>query len=89
MASYAFQHDLTDGALTDDAAIAWALGVAEDGDVLIEYEETGLSHEQDPGSRCGLSDPALDQIRRWLRSRDLLLVATDTGLEAMSADRAP
>lgn len=81
MVSYAFTHNLTDGALTEAAAIRWARE-AQAGDHLIDYDETGLEHWQDPGSRCGLSDPALDEVHRILRERGLRLEATDEGLVA-------
>lgn len=57
MTSYAFDYDLTDGLLTDHIAVMWARNEARIDDVLIEYDETGLSARADPGSRCGLSDP--------------------------------
>lgn len=80
MASYAFDHALTDGALTDHRAVMWARNEARLGDVLIEYAETGLEPGDDPGSRCGLSDPALAEMGRHLADRGLRLEATDVGL---------
>lgn len=80
MTSYAFDNDLTDGTLTDHTAVLWARNEARLGDVLIEYDETGLSAGADPGSRCGLSDPALAEIDSYLAARDLRLEATDIGL---------
>jgi hypothetical protein len=52
----------------------------EAGEYLVEYEDTGLTAEQDPGSRCGFGDDELDQISRWLGERGLKLEADDVGL---------
>lgn len=65
--------------LTD--AISWAR-TADAGDYLIHYEDTGLSAEEDPGSRCGFGDDELDAIRASLRGRGLTLEADDRGLVA-------
>ncbi len=53
---------------------------AESGDYLVEYEDTGMTAEEDPGSRCGYDDQQLDQVGRWLRERGLKLTADDRGL---------
>lgn len=84
MTSYAWDHDLTDGLLTDHIAVMWSRNEARLDDVLIEYDETGLAHSDDPGSRCGLSDPALAEIDSHLAARDLRLEATDIGLVVVS-----
>jgi hypothetical protein len=65
-------------------ALTWAAS-AEDGEYLVEYEDTGMTAEQDPGSRCGYDDAELDQIRRALADRDLTLIADDRGLMALAA----
>ena len=67
------------GAITD--ARTWA-HTADAGDYLITYAASGMTHEQDPGSRCGLGDDALDAIEAILRARDLTLTADDRGLVA-------
>lgn len=64
-------------------ALRWAAD-AEAGSYLVEYEDTGLTDAQDPGSRCGYSDDELDQIRRALGDRDLTLTADDRGLVAQA-----
>jgi len=63
------------------AALSWA-GEAGPGDYLIHYEDTGLTDEEDPGSRCGFDDAELDAIRVTLRRRGLTLSADDRGLVA-------
>jgi len=63
------------------AAREWAAS-ASAGDYLVEYEDTGMTAEQDPGSRCGYDDQQLDEIRRILAGRDLTLEADDRGLVA-------
>lgn len=83
MTSYAFTNDLTDGAMTAADACAWARG-AEDGDSLIDWDESGLSDAEDRGNRAGLSDPTLDDVERILSSRGLSLEATDEGLVAVA-----
>lgn len=65
--------------LTD--AIHWTR-TAEAGDYLITYEDSGLTHEEDPGSRCGFDDQELAQIELAQRQRDLALGADDRGLRA-------
>lgn len=58
---------------------AWARE-ADEGDYLVEYEDTGMTADEDPGSRCGYDDQQLDQLKRWLADRDLALEADDVGL---------
>ena len=70
-----------EASLTD--ALDWAV-TAEPGDYLVTYEDTGMTAAQDPGSRCGYDDSELDQIRRMLGRRDLLLTADDRGLVAQA-----
>jgi len=65
-------------------ALLWAAAAAP-GEYLIEYEDTGLTDAQDPGSRCGYDDRELDQIRAALRTRGLTLAADDRGLVAGEA----
>lgn len=65
--------------LTD--ALIWATA-AEVGDYLIEYEDTGLTHDEDSGSRCGFDDAELAEIHRVLSGRGLTLMADDRGLVA-------
>lgn len=72
--------------MTKQEAIEWARG-AEEGEYLIEYEDTGLSAAQDPGSRCGFDDAELDAIRCELARRDLSLEADDQGLIAVEIQR--
>lgn len=62
-------------------ALYWARDT-EAGDYLIEYEDSGLSDEEDPGSRCGFDDRELAEIERVLGERGLKLVADDCGLAA-------
>lgn len=64
-------------------ALDWA-STAEAGDYLVQYEDTGMSHDDDPGSRCGYDDAELAQIRDSLRERDLTLTADDRGLVAVA-----
>lgn len=66
-------------------ALEW-VRTASDGNYLVKYEDTGLTDEQDPGSRCGYSDPELNEIRAALQARGLTLQADDQGL--MAARRA-
>lgn len=66
-------------------AIAWARS-ADMGDYLIRYEDTGLSHAEDPGSRCGFGDDELDEISAVLRARGMRLTADDQGLVAQAAE---
>lgn len=63
------------------AALKWARSAAA-GDYLIEYKDTGMTAEQDPGSRCGYDDAQLDEIRHVLGRRGLTLEADDRGLVA-------
>lgn len=65
------------------AAREWASS-ASAGDYLVEYEDTGMTAEEDPGSRCGYDDQQLDEIRALLRKRDLTLEADDRGLMAQA-----
>lgn len=81
MTSYAFTHDMTEGTMTAADACAWARG-AEDGDHLIDWDESGLEAYEDTGNRAGLSDPTLDDVRRILSGRGLRLEATSAGLVA-------
>lgn len=53
---------------------------AELGSYLAEYWDG----ERDPGSRCGLSDQALDSVRRALRPRGLRIEADDTGIRVVA-----
>lgn len=55
---------------------------AEVGSYLAEYWDG----ERDPGSRCGLSDQALDSVRRTLRSRGLRIEADDTGIRVVAIE---
>lgn len=64
-------------------ARAWARS-AEDGDYLVEYEDTGMTDVEDVGSRCGYDDFELAEIESILRARDLTLRADDVGLQAAS-----
>jgi len=66
-------------------ALEWAAWAAV-GEYLIEYEDSGLTDEQDPGSRCGFGDDELDAIRSALSNRGLSLTADDRGLRADVAD---
>lgn len=52
-------------------AFAWARSAAA-GTYLIRYEDTGLSAEEDPGSRCGFDDRELAEIGAVLRGREPL-----------------
>ena len=63
------------GAVRKLRTVAWA-ATAERGDYLARY----VDGENDPGSRCGYSDSALDEIRRALVTRGLTLRADDMGL---------
>jgi hypothetical protein len=65
--------------MTMAEARAWALEASE-GEYLVEYEDTGMKAEEDPGSRCGFDDQQLDELGRILRARDLKLTADDVGL---------
>jgi hypothetical protein len=67
--------------LTD--ALAWAR-TAEAGEYLVEYEDTGMTDVEDPGSRCGYSDADHWEINRVLGRRNMMLVADDRGLVAQS-----
>lgn len=71
--------------LTD--ALAWAQ-TADAGTYLITYEDSGLTNDEDPGSRCGFSDPELDEIRDVLWARDLRLDTDDLGLIAVAVEEA-
>jgi hypothetical protein len=71
------------------AAIRYFFETASDGDYLITYEESGLTTEEDPGSRCGLGDDYLAEIETELRKRGLTLVADDEGLVARTYVEAP
>lgn len=73
---YEYEASLTD-------ALSWA-ATATAGEYLVEYEDTGMTAEEDPGSRCGYDDAELHQIRRALAKRDLTLDADDRGLYARS-----
>jgi hypothetical protein len=64
-------------------ALHWARN-AEDGDYLVDWDETGMSDQDDPGSRAGYDDDELDQIRNALEKNDLTLEADDVGLRATS-----
>jgi len=64
-------------------ALTWAASAAA-GDYLVEYEDTGMTDRDDPGSRCGYDDRGLDEIRRVLERRELTLTADDRGLVARS-----
>lgn len=76
--------DVSDGDGPDlGAALAWA-ETAVAGEYLVEYEDTGLTEAEDPGSRCGYDDAELAQIQRALAARDLRLAADDRGLVAQS-----
>lgn len=65
------------------AAIAWAR-TAKAGAYLFEYEATGMTDVDDPGSRCGYSDSDLAEIESVLGRRDMTLVADDRGLVAQT-----
>ena len=67
--------------MTMSEAVAWARA-AEAGDYLVEYEDTNMTAEEDPGSRCGFGDDELAEIERILRERDLSLEVDDVGLVA-------
>lgn len=69
-------------AVSFEAARAWARE-AVDSEYLIEYADAPRG--ADPGSRCGLADDELDEIRRILAKRDLRLMADDLGLRAQRA----
>lgn len=71
--------------LTD--AIRWTR-TATAGDYLITYDDSGLTHDEDPGSRCGFGDAELAAIEQLLEARDLTLTADDRGLVAAAADSA-
>lgn len=71
--------------MTLSDAISWAQS-ADVGDYLIHYEDTGLTHEEDPGSRCGFDDRELAEIGAVLRSRDMRLTADDRGLVAQAVE---
>ena len=64
---------------------AWARE-AEAGDYLVKYGYTGVTADEDPGSRCGYDDQQLDQVGRWLRDRGLKLTTNDVGLVVKSVD---
>ena len=51
-----------------------------------EYIGTYDDAFQDHGSHCGYSDTELDQIRQWLRSRDLTIRADDRGLRVVALE---
>lgn len=65
--------------MTNAELTTWAR-TAESGDYLAEYEDDGLTAEEDTGSRCGYDDQQLDAVARVLRERNLRLVADDCGL---------
>jgi hypothetical protein len=65
------------------SALVWAR-TAKAGEYLVEYEDTGMTDVEDPGSRCGYSDLALDEIGHVLLRRNLTLTADDRGLVAQS-----
>lgn len=64
-------------------ALSWAR-TAEVGEYLVEYEDTGMTDVEDPGSRCGYSDAELSEVQQVLGRRDLLLVPDDRGLVAQA-----
>lgn len=67
--------------MTITDAMTWARS-ADAGDYLLRYEDTGLTHGEDPGSRCGFDDRELAEIGTVLRGRGLQLQADDQGLIA-------
>lgn len=67
--------------MTTQEAIAWAKTAAA-GDTMIAYEDSGLTDQEDPGSRCGFGDDELAEIESVLSDRGLTLSATDVGLVA-------
>lgn len=77
------QTDAEDHVASLSDALSWAASAA-DGDYLVEYDDTGMTDTQDPGSRCGYDDIELDQIRRALADREMTLVADDRGLVAQA-----
>lgn len=80
---YAFRVTEKSPPMTLAEAIRWARTAAA-GDRLIDYDETGLTDAQDPGSRCGFDDAELADIEAVLRHNDLTLTADDRGLVAES-----
>jgi len=66
-------------------ALSWASD-ADAGDYLITYEATGMSTEDDPGSRCCYGDDELAAIGAVLRQRGLRLAADDRGLVAVAIE---
>ena len=56
------------------------------GEYLITYEDSGLTAEEDPGSRCGLGDDYLAEIEAELNKRGLTLEADDVGLVARNKE---
>lgn len=65
--------------MTLSDAIVWARTCDAD-DYLVRYADSGLSDDEDPGSRCGFDDSELAEIESALRGRDLTLTADDRGL---------
>lgn len=65
------------------AGIAWAR-TAKAGEYLVTYAETGMTDDEDPGSRCGYSDLGLEEIRRVLSHDGLTLTADGRGLVAQA-----
>lgn len=63
----------------------WAR-TAKAGEYLVTYAQSGLTDAEDPGSRCGYSDPELDDLGRTLRERGLSLEADDRGLCAVAVE---
>lgn len=74
--------------MIDDIASAmrWARAAVQ-GDYLITYEDSGLTDDEDPGSRCGFDDAELAEIEAELRKRGLTLLADDVGLYAQEVAR--
>ena len=70
-----------DGAWRDFDPRGWALA-AKAGDYLARYE---LDAEDDPGSRCGLSDATIAEVKRALGS-GLTIEADDRGLRVVAID---
>lgn len=60
-------------------ALVWAADAVV-GDYLVQYEDTGMTDAEDPGSRCGYDDAELDAIRDALDERGLNLITDDRGL---------
>lgn len=60
---------------------------ADAGEYLVEYENTGITDIEDPGSMCGYGADELDAVKAELAMRDLSLEADDRGL-VVQANRA-